>query len=188
MAIPTAALSGAITIAVLAWLFRLAKKPVPTLPDGSIVVRYGRWMLAVGVACGVLMPLALIGVAVKSGFRNPDDPYYFGGMVVFFAGVGWWMLLESLKRRIIVTDTGLLANSPWRGEATRFAWDQLARMTFSSAAGQLVFVDRAGRKIRVGTMMSGLDQLIAAARRHAPAGVPRDELAKLERRRARGGL
>ena len=35
-------------------------------------------------------------------------------------------------------------------------------------------------------MMSGIDQLIAAARRHAAADVPRDGLAKLEERRARG--
>ncbi len=188
MAIPTAAISGVVTIAILSWLFRLARKPVPVFPDGSLLVRYGKWMVVVGVACGVLMPLALVAFAVTAGFRNPEDPYYFGGMLLFFALLGWWALLEGLKRRVVATDSGLVAHSPWRGEPVRFAWAQVARITFSPAAGQLVFADRAGEKIRVGTMMSGLDQLIAAARRHAPVDVPRDGLAKLEERRARGGL
>jgi len=70
MAIPTAAISGVVTIAILSWLFRLARKPVPVLPDGSLLVRYGKWMVGVGVACGVLMPLALVAFAVTAGFRN----------------------------------------------------------------------------------------------------------------------
>jgi len=188
MAIPTAAISGVVTIAILSWLFRLARKPVPVLPDGSLLVRYGKWMVVVGVACGVLMPLALVVFAVTAGFRNPEDPYYFGGMLVFFALLGWWALLEGLKRRVVATDSGLVAHSPWRGEPVRFPWAQVARVTFSPIAGQLVFANRAGEKIRVGTMMSGLDQLISAARRHAPAEVSRDELAKLEKRRSRGGI
>jgi len=108
--------------------------------------------------------------------------------LLFFALLGWWALLEGLKRRVVATDSGLVAHSPWRGEPVRFAWAQVARITFSPSAGQLVFANRAGEKIRVGTLMSGLDQLIAAARRHAPAEVPRDGLAKLEERRARGGF
>src|SRR2546422_308737 len=108
MAIPTAAISGAVTIVIVSWLFRLAHRPVPTLPDGSIVVRYGRGMLA----------------GVK----------------------------------------------------------------FSPTSGQLVFVNRSGGKIRVGTLMSGLDQLITAARQRVPADVSRDALAKLEQRRSRGGV
>src|SRR3989454_2638860 len=88
MAIPTAAISGVVTIAILSWLFRLARTPVPVLPDGSLLVRYGKWMIVVGVACGVLMPLALVTVA--AGVRNPQDPYYFGGLLLFFAPLGWW--------------------------------------------------------------------------------------------------
>ena len=188
MAVPTAGISAVITIAVLSWLFRLARKPVPVLPDGSVLVRYGTWMVVVGVACGVVMPLALVAVAVTAGFRNPEDPYYFGGMVVFFGLLGWWVLLEGLKRRVVVSNSGLVASSPWRGEPVRLAWAQIARINFSPIAGQLVFGDGAGAKIRVGTMMSGLDQLIALSRRHAPTGVPRDGLTKLEQRRARGGF
>src|SRR5256885_15937495 len=179
MAVPTAAISGVLAIAILSWLFRRARKPVPVLPDGSLLVRYGKWMIVVGVACGVLMPLALLTVAVTAGFRNPGDPYYFGGMLLFFALLGWWALLEGLKRRVVATDSGLVAHSPWRGEPVRFAWAQVARITFSPAAGQLVLADRTGEKIRVGTLMSGLDPLIGAARPHAPAGVPRDGLAQM---------
>ena len=121
MALPTTAVSAAVTIAILSWLFRLARKPVPVLPDGSLLVRYGKWMVVLGVACGILMPLALLAIAITSGFRNPEDPYYFGGMVVFFASLGWWILLEGLKRRVVVTDRDLVASSPWRGEPIRFA-------------------------------------------------------------------
>src|SRR3989442_10680273 len=98
MAVPTAAISGVVTIAILSWLFRLARKPVPVLPDGSLLVRYGKWMIVVGVACGVLMPLALFTVAVTAGFRNPGDPYYFGGMLLFFALLRWWGPLGGRKR------------------------------------------------------------------------------------------
>ncbi len=188
MAVPTAAVSAVVTIAILSWLFRLARRPVPVLPDGSIVVRYGTWMRIVGALCGVAMPLLLIGVALTAGFRNPGDPYYFGGMVVFFVVLGWWLLLESLQRRVIVSDTGLVSSSPWRREPMRLAWAQVAQIKFSPTAGSLAFVSRTGDKVRVGTMMSGLDQLIAAARRYTPAEVSRDQLAKLEQRRARGGF
>ena len=186
MAIPTAAISGAVTIVIVSWLFRLARRPVPTLPDGSIVVRYGRWMLAVGMLCGVLVPIGLVGLVLKAGFRTPEDPYYFGGMVVFFLVLGWWVLLESLKRRVIVSDSGLVSNSPWHREPTRLAWTEVAQMKFSPTSGQLVFVNRSGGKIRVGTLMSSLDQLITAARQRVPADVSRDALAKLEQRRSRG--
>ena len=188
MAIPTAAISGVVTIAILSWLFRLARKPVPVFPDGSLLVRYGKWMVVVGVACGVLMPLALVAFAVTAGFRNPEDPYYFGGMLLFFALLGWWALLEGLKRRVVATDSGLVAHSPWSARPIRLAWADVAHIKFSPGSGQLTFVSRSGEKIRAGTLLSGLDQLIAAARRHAPADVPRDGLAKLEERRARGGL
>src|SRR2546422_890931 len=197
MAIPTAAISGAVTIVIVSWLFRLARRPVPTLPDGSIVVRYGRGMLAVGMLwgvvlavgmlCGVLVPIGLVGLVLKAGFRTPEDPYYFGGMVVFFLVLGWWVLLESLKRRVIVSDSGLVSNSPWHREPTRLAWTEVAQMKFSPTSGQLVFVNRSGGKIRVGTLMSSLDQLITAARQRVPADVSRDALAKLEQRRSRGG-
>src|SRR2546426_7362009 len=116
MAVPTAAISGVVTIAILSWLFRLARNAVPVLPDGSLLVRYGKWMIVVGVACGVLMPLALFTVAVTAGFRNPRGPYYFRGMLLFFALLGWWGLLEGLKRRVGATHSGLVAHSPWRGE------------------------------------------------------------------------
>ena len=188
MAIPTAAASAAITVAVLSWMFRLARRPVPTLPDGSLLVRYGKWMVVVGVVSGIVMPLVLVAIVIAVGFENPEDPYYFGGLLLFFILLGWWNLLEGLKRRVVVTDSGLVATSPWRGEPVRLAWAQVTGITFSPIAGQLVFVNRAGEKIRVGMMMSGLDQLIAAARRHAPAAVPRDGLAKLEARRARGAF
>src|SRR5207247_10525834 len=98
MAIPTAAISGVVTIAILSWLFRLARKPVPVLPDGSLLVRYGKWMVVVGVACGVLMPLALVAFAVTAGFRTPEDPYYFGGMLLFLALPVWWAPLEGVTR------------------------------------------------------------------------------------------
>ncbi len=188
MAVPTAGISAIIAIAVLSWLFRLARKPVPALPDGSLLVRYGKWMVVVGAVCGILMPLGLVAVVIAAGFKNPEDPYYFGGMLLFFTLLGWWNLLEGLKRRVVATDLGLVAHSPWRGEPVRVAWTQVARITFSPIAGQLVFADGAGAKIRVGTMMSGLDQLIALARRQAPTGVPRDGLTKLAQRRARGGF
>src|SRR5207247_8714898 len=85
MAIPTAAIRGVVTIAILSWLFRLARKPVPVFPDGSLLVRYGKWMVVVGVACGVLMPLALVAFAVTAGVRDPPAPSHFGGMLLFFA-------------------------------------------------------------------------------------------------------
>src|SRR5205814_10701747 len=149
MDVHTAASDGDMTIANLSWVLQLARKPIPAVPDGSLLVRYGKWMIVVGVACGVLMPLALFTVAVTAGFRKPGDPYYFGGMLLFFALLGWWALLEGLKRRVVATDSGLVAHSPWRGEPVRFAWAQVARITFSPAAGQLVFADRTGDTLRV---------------------------------------
>jgi len=119
MAIPTAAISGVVTIAsspgCSGWRESRSRSP-----DGSLLVRYGKWMVGVGVACGVLMPLALVAFAVTAGFRNPEDPYYFGGMLLFFTLLGWWALLEGLKRRVAATDSGLVAHSPWRGEPVRF--------------------------------------------------------------------
>src|SRR2546425_7235971 len=131
MAVPTAGISAVITIAVLSWLFRLARKPVPVLPDGSVLVRYGTWMVVVGVACGVVMPLALVAVAVTAGFRNPEDPYYFGGVVVFFGLLGWWGLLGGLKRRVGVSHSGLVASSPWRGGTLPLALAPIRRVNLS---------------------------------------------------------
>src|SRR3989441_12807806 len=87
MAIPTAAISGVVTIAILSWLFRLARTPVPVLPDGSLLVRYGKWMIVVGVACGVLMPLALVTVAAAG--PKPEGPHHFGGHLFVFSPPRW---------------------------------------------------------------------------------------------------
>src|SRR5437879_10909495 len=130
MAIPTAAISGAVTIVILSWLFRLARRPVPTLPDGSIVVRYGRWMLAVGMLCGVLVPIGLVGLVLKAGFRRPQHPYYFAGMLVLFLVLGWWVLRESLTRRVILSDSGRVPTSHWHGDATRLTWTDVAQVEF----------------------------------------------------------
>src|SRR3989442_15990887 len=115
MAVPTAGISAVITIAVLSWLFRLARKPVPVLPDGSVLVRYGTWMVVVGVACGVVLPLALVAVAVTAGVRNPEDPSYFGGEGGVFRPFGRGGGCERLKGPAGLSESGLGAGPPGGG-------------------------------------------------------------------------
>lgn len=129
----------------------------------------------------------MVVVALTAGFRDPQDPYYFGGMVAFFLLAGAWALREGTTRRLIVSDRALVSRTPWSSRPTKLAWGDIAQIKFSPGSG-LVFVSRSGDKIRVSAMMSGLDQLIAAARRYAPADASRDGLAKLEQRRARGAF
>ncbi len=182
-----AAATAVITAFVLSWLFRQARKPVPAQPDGTVLVTYGKGMLAIGLACGVLMPVGLVFFAFRVGFKRPDDVYYWAGMTAFFLLVGCWLLLEALKRRIVVSPSGVLAHSPW-GQPKSIAWADVAQLGFSAIGGSVSITNRSKVTVRASLMMNGIGQLIAAARERAPANVSRAALDKVEARLRRSAI
>ncbi len=178
MSASTTAVTAFLTALVLSWVFRQARKPAPTLPDGTIVLTYGKWMMALGAVSGIVMPVALVIVALKAGFREPNDPYYFAAMIVFFGVLGWWFLLEGVKRRILVSETGAVSHSPWRGP-TRIDWPEVAAVKFSALGSSLTLVSRSGRKVQASVMMPGVVQFADAIARHVPPPLAGEALGKL---------
>jgi len=180
----SAAVTAVLTTLFLSWVLRQARRPIPTQPDGTFVLAYGRWMLALGVVCGILAPAGIVVIAVMVGFREPNDPYYVAGLLAFFVLMGGWCLAEALKRRVVVSDRGLVEHSPWR-RTRRVDWSDVVAVKFGNLSGYVTLVGRSGQQVKVSIMLRGIAQLADAVGRHVPPALAAAALtglaARLER-------
>lgn len=167
MTVTTAAVTAVLTTLILSWVLRQARRPIPTEPDGTLVLAYGRWMVVLGVVCGIVAPAGMVALALTAGFREPNDPYYFAALAAFFPLMGGWCLAEARKRRVVVSETGVVAHSPW-GRPRRVDWSDVATVQFGNLSGYVTLVGRSGERVKVSIMLRGIAQLADAVRRHVP--------------------
>jgi hypothetical protein len=132
--------------------------------DGTLLLRYGRGIWAVGVIGGVAIPLALAGVALLAPPKRPGDMMAIVGMIVGFALLGAPVLLMAARAWARVSSWGI-EGQPVFGAATRVAWGEITAVEYSGLRGALLFRDRTGAAVPVPIMAVGLPVLLSEMER-----------------------
>jgi hypothetical protein len=147
-----------------------ARRPGKLDPvTGELVMTYSLPLRVVGVGLGLLVPALLIVVLLAVPLKNEQEALGLGIGGTVFALLGGFLLLETLRFRIIVSEAGIRSHSPWR--PVRFLpWGEVRSVTSHSPTRYFVFRGR-GCNVRVPQWVTGLELLVAAARRHLPPEV-----------------
>jgi hypothetical protein len=147
-----------------------ARRPGKLDPvTGELVMRYSLPLRVVGVGLGLLVPLLLIVLLIAVPPKKQEEVLAAGIGGTAFALLSGFLLLETLRFRIIVSEAGIRSHSPWR--PVRFLpWEEVRSVTSHSPTRYFVFRGRACT-VRVPQWVTGLELLVAAARRHLPPAV-----------------
>jgi hypothetical protein len=122
-----------------------------------------------GVGLGLLVPALLIVLMIAVPPKKQEEVLALGIGGTAFTLLSAFLLVETLRFRVVVSDEGLRSHSPWR--PVRFLpWEEVRSVTSHSPTSYFVFRGR-GRRVRVPLWFTGLDRLVDAARRHLPPNV-----------------
>jgi hypothetical protein len=182
-------LPTAITVVVVTWVLSAAlkagrKAPAPAA-DGTLELRYPRWMFWVGIAC------ALMGVTVGLGViltGSEGTGGLLGGIafIVFFGALGGVVAISGHRYRLRITAEGLEETGSF-GRVTTLRWVEARSVTLRPVAGELE-VEGEGRKVGVSLMLGGLQGYVDAIKARLPEPMWRKAVLDLEQyRRTRGG-
>ena len=100
------------------------------------------------------MSVLLIVLMFTVPFKEPQDPYIAGGLLLFFLILCGVLFLES-KSQVELDEEGLTAWSPWRGGRT-IRWSDVAEVTYSAGSQYFTVISSDRDKIRIHTMMRGV--------------------------------
>jgi hypothetical protein len=142
-------------LSVLLFLYSAAAKPVTRDPkSGKLVIQYHPALRYLSLVLGLGMSVVLIVVMVIAPFKEPQDPYIAGGLLLLFLMLGGCLFLES-KSRVELDENGVSASSAWRRPRT-IRWADVAEVTYSSGSQWFTIISNQGEKIRAHTMMRGM--------------------------------
>jgi hypothetical protein len=135
----------------------------------TFTVEYSWLIKGIGLVTGLGMPLLVIGLMFVVRFRTERDVYAAGGLLLFFGLLGGWLLLESMRVRVVVSEQGVVGYSPWRAVRS-FRWDEVKQVYFSQTSN-FVIVGPGGKKIKVNVLLTGVRELCLAFKRFLPPEV-----------------
>jgi hypothetical protein len=142
-------------LSALLFLYSAAAKPAKRDPKSDIIIlQYPSAFRILSLVLGLGMSLLLIVLMIIAPFKEPQDPYIAGGMLLFFLILGGCLFLES-KSRVELDQNGVSASSTWRQRRT-IRWDDVAEVRFSAGSQYFAIISGQGEKIRIHTMMRGL--------------------------------
>ncbi len=162
-----------ITVLLAAWLARrlnrrAANRPPGATADGGVVLVYPgwwRWASWVFLLAGSAM-LALLWS--KAPPVTPADRVGLALLLAGFVGGGIAAVLETHRLRVVLTDRGITARTPWGGSRA-ICWGQVHTVDFQLPAQWFRVWDRHRVRVRIPLPLVGIDHLETALARHLPA-------------------
>lgn len=134
-------------------------KPVASDDQGWIALRPG-WLLN-GLFAGclilvLLMAFALANITSRADWREQITPLVC--MILGF-GVGAIYIGRISYGRTVKWNGDSIVIAPRFGETKSYAWESVQAVTTNSFTGEHIIVFECGDKLRVPTMMKGVNQL-----------------------------
>ncbi|MUV15668.1 PH domain-containing protein [Noviluteimonas gilva] len=149
----TALLIPIAVTAVISLLLRLAS-PHAISVDGRTTIGYGVGVRSFAVLSGLVTLAPLVG----SFFVEPKDRIAMLMIAATFGFPALYLLFESFGVRIVYSDSGIEAFSPWRKNRS-FAWDELRGVSFSEMA-RWHRIETTRGYVRMHEMKSGVASLL----------------------------
>ena len=147
---------------VMGWLAK-ARKPAAR-EQGRLVLSHPSSTLILGVVC-----VGMFGAfAVLSALSVDEDEWWVPVLFLGFVLMGVALLLEALRVRHVLTDSGVI----YQGLLRRYElvrWQDLAMAQWKPAMKWLVLTARDGRVMRFSALLNGLDSLAIQLAERVPA-------------------
>jgi hypothetical protein len=152
-------LSGLAGALIVGWLARRASQSRPAVHGNNLVLRYPKsWayvgMIMGGVFLAFAVRNAIYGSAVNSYAVALSVPLILGLL-------GFYLAAEALFSQVTLTTDRVRVSSPWRTHET--TWQDITRISYNAAAGAYVLHTKAGGRLRVSRMLTGIDALVERA-------------------------
>jgi hypothetical protein len=155
-----------VVLGVMAWAGRRARPPVSG-NEQSLLFRYSaalRWF-AIFAAFGIPIGITLLVVAYPP---RGKEVWYVIGVYALFAALSVPLFWETSRYYVRLTPTGIERRSAWGGLRS-CDWDDLQEVRYSPLNSWFVFVAVSGEKIRVHTLLAGLNDLFQFVESRVPA-------------------
>jgi hypothetical protein len=153
---------------VLLVLVNSVRRLPKTDPEtGAAILRYTWFVRGTALVFGVLSaPFLALGsfVALAAPPQvGPEIQFSTLGGFLLFGPLFWFLLLEVLYRRLLVTEKGIHSRSPWRA-ARCFGWEEITRVSYSALNSWFILTGAEGRTIVVSVHMTGIRSFVRAIR------------------------
>lgn len=132
---------------------------------GAFILEHGSLMRGIGLVLGIGMPIIVIVLMFIMPFRSPVDVVMAGGVLLFFALVGGFVLLEAMLARITIHDHGIVADSAWR-KRILLRWEDIAEVSYSASNKWFVVLGNRGGQIRVSLFLRGIGSFVRSIKKH----------------------
>lgn len=147
-------ISGIIATLCVMLIFRFAVRAEAAEQGGSRVVEYSRGMKIVTLLLG---GVTLFIVYAASQAR--EDQQFMAAIVSLTLAAGYfWLVLEVAFTRLTYDAKGFVFKNLF--DTQEAAWDEIADGDGPTAMGYIVVLLKNGKKIRISTMISGLDSFL----------------------------
>ncbi len=163
-----------VVVAIYWWTNRQGNNATIVSP-GVTLLKNNVVFAILGYVCGAMF-LGLIALVGFVGLGKGDDFWYsIVSLAVFMpsAGFGCFYCLAYYRRhRVELTETGLTVFNAW-GESKSGAWTDIKSADFSSLMNEIRLYTKDGRRLRISSLLYGLDVFRTELAKHHPYLVQR---------------
>jgi hypothetical protein len=145
----------------------------------ATVLCYGKLFRGLGVLCAGVVPVIIgivLVVTLQTGATKPESAPIALGLAGFFFLLGFPLVMEGFRKQVALEESGITMRS-WFGRLTHLAWSEIEEVSNRVSRG-FFLVRGAGKKIKVGHYLEGLDFFSQECRQRLPAEVYGDAFDK----------
>jgi hypothetical protein len=146
---------------------------------GAHVLRYGKMFRGLGVLAAVVIPLILgivIVVLLLSGRMEPRSAWIALGLAGFFFLLGFPLVMEGFRKQVRLDEAGVTGRG-WFGGETHIGWGAIEEVSNRVSRG-FFLVRGAGKKVKLGHYLDGLDVFAQECQQRLPPAVYGDAFGK----------
>ena len=123
--------------------------------SGGYVLEYSKSWKVASVVLLVIATLLISIPAVLVGPKEPEDPYIISALFIILVGGSMAKLFETHGVRVVVSDVGIEANTPWRRKR-KILWSDVKCIKYNRYMQWIVVVGNEST-VRINEYVSGID-------------------------------
>jgi hypothetical protein len=146
------------------WLVLAGRNKTPPASPGTVVLHYGWKLRFLGLCIAFAIPMLII-LLLAASMRQTGQVVPIGVLLLLAGLAGGVLLVETQGLYVVVTESGILGISPWRGRR-EWRWDQIEQVSYSRVNRWLIVRGPQHQVIRASFYLVNIRDLAQAVLRH----------------------